>query len=206
MDRYIGKLLDNRYEILEKIGSGGMADVYKARCHRLNRLVAIKILKEDLSQDAEFRRRFHAESQAVAMLSHPNIVSVYDVSHSDNIDYIVMELIEGITLSGGEPFVQAAACADLARAAHGLGLNVWTYTGYLFEHLRDAGDPAWTALLAETDVLVDGPFLKKEKSYELHFRGSRNQRLIDVPASLAQGKVVLWEEEDLLAKFTVPES
>ncbi len=58
MDRYIGKLLDNRYEILEKIGSGGMADVYKARCHRLNRLVAIKILKEDLSQDAEFRRRF----------------------------------------------------------------------------------------------------------------------------------------------------
>lgn len=57
MDRYIGKLLDNRYEILEKIGSGGMADVYKARCHRLNRLVAIKILKEDLSQDAEFRRR-----------------------------------------------------------------------------------------------------------------------------------------------------
>ena len=115
-------------------------------------------------------------------------------------------LIEGITLSGGEPFVQAAACADLARAAHGLGLNVWTYTGYLFEHLRDAGDPAWTALLAETDVLVDGPFLQKEKSYELHFRGSRNQRLIDVPASLAQGKVVLWEEEDLLAKFTVPES
>ena len=98
MDRYIGRLLDNRYEILEKIGSGGMADVYKARCHRLNRLVAIKILKEDLSQDAEFRRRFHAESQAVAMLSHPNIVSVYDVSHSDNIDYIVMELIEGITL------------------------------------------------------------------------------------------------------------
>ena len=98
MDRYIGKLLDNRYEILEKIGSGGMADVYKARCHRLNRLVAIKILKEALSQDAEFRRRFHAESQAVAMLSHPNIVSVYDVSRSDNIDYIVMELIEGITL------------------------------------------------------------------------------------------------------------
>lgn len=98
MDRYIGKRLDNRYEILEKIGSGGMAEVYKARCHRLNRLVAIKILKEELSQDAEFRRRFHAESQAVAMLSHPNIVSVYDVSHSDNIDYIVMELIEGITL------------------------------------------------------------------------------------------------------------
>jgi len=98
MDNYIGRLLDNRYEILEVIGSGGMAVVYKARCHRLNRLVAIKILKDELSRDAEFRRRFHAESQAVAMLSHTNIVNVYDVSHSDNVDYIVMELIDGITL------------------------------------------------------------------------------------------------------------
>ena len=98
MDNYIGRMLDNRYEILEVIGIGGMAVVYKARCHRLNRLVAIKILKDEFSQDAEFRRRFHAESQAVAMLSHPNIVSVYDVSHSGDTDYIVMELIDGITL------------------------------------------------------------------------------------------------------------
>ena len=97
-DMYIGRFLDDRYEILEKIGSGGMAVVYKARCHRLNRFVAIKILKSDLAQDPDLRRRFHAESQAVAMLSHPNIVSVYDVNHSDNVDYIVMELIEGITL------------------------------------------------------------------------------------------------------------
>jgi serine/threonine-protein kinase len=97
-DKYIGMLLDNRYEILEKIGTGGMAVVYKARCHRLNRLVAIKILKEDLAGDEDFRRRFHTESQAVAMLSHPNIVAIYDVSHSDNLDYIVMELIDGITL------------------------------------------------------------------------------------------------------------
>lgn len=98
MDRYIGKLLDNRYEILECIGTGGMAVVYKARCHRLNRLVAVKILKPELARDAEFRRRFHDESQAVAMLSHPNIVAVYDVSSSDDLDYIVMELIDGITL------------------------------------------------------------------------------------------------------------
>ena len=98
MDNYIGRLLDNRYEILEVIGTGGMAVVYKALCHRLNRLVAIKILKDEFSRDQEFRRRFHAESQAVAMLSHPNIVSVYDVAHSDGLDYIVMELIDGITL------------------------------------------------------------------------------------------------------------
>lgn len=98
MDRYIGMMLDNRYEIQEVIGRGGMAVVYKAMCHRLNRQVAVKILKDEYSKDAEFRRRFHAESQAVAMLSHPNIVSVYDVSHTDEIDYIVMELIDGITL------------------------------------------------------------------------------------------------------------
>ena len=98
MDQYIGKMLDNRYEILECIGTGGMAVVYKARDHRLNRLVAIKILKPELANDADFRRRFHDESQAVAMLSHANIVSVYDVSNSDGMNYIVMELIDGLTL------------------------------------------------------------------------------------------------------------
>ncbi len=98
MDQYIGKMLDNRYEIMECIGMGGMAVVYKTRDHRLNRLVAVKILKPELAQDAEFRRRFHDESQAVAMLSHANIVSVYDVSQSDGLDYIVMELVDGLTL------------------------------------------------------------------------------------------------------------
>jgi len=98
MDQYIGRLLDNRYEILEVIGTGGMAVVYKARCHRLNRLVAIKILKDEFSGDEEFRRRFRAEGEAVAMLSHPNIVQVYDVSSSDNANFIVMELIDGISL------------------------------------------------------------------------------------------------------------
>ena len=97
-DKYIGRLLDGRYEILEAIGFGGMAVVYKARCHRLNRLVAIKILKDELSKDEEFRNRFHAESQAVAKLNHPNIMSVHDVSTHEGTDYIVMELIDGITL------------------------------------------------------------------------------------------------------------
>ncbi len=98
MDKYIGKILDGRYEILEIIGVGGMAVVYKAMDHRLNRLVAVKILKDDYSNDADLRRRFHGESQAVAMMSHPNIVSVYDVSKNEGLDYIVMELIDGISL------------------------------------------------------------------------------------------------------------
>ena len=98
MDQYIGKMLDNRYEILERIGTGGMAVVYKAKCHRLNRLVAVKILKSEYAQDEDFRRRFNAESQAVAQLSHANIMSIYDVSRNGDIEYIVMELLDGITL------------------------------------------------------------------------------------------------------------
>ena len=98
MDHYIGRMLDNRYEILEVIGRGGMAIVYKARCHLLNRYVAIKILRDDKAADQEFRTHFKKEAQAVAMLSHPNIVSFYDVSRTPDVDYIVMELIEGITL------------------------------------------------------------------------------------------------------------
>jgi serine/threonine protein kinase len=97
-DKYIGRILDDRYEILERIGYGGMSVVYKALCHRLNRYDAIKILRDDLSADSESRERFQAESQAIAMLSHPNIVSVYDVGHLDDIEYIVMELVDGITL------------------------------------------------------------------------------------------------------------
>ena len=97
-DKYIGKILDDRYEIIELIGSGGMANVYKALCHRLNRYDAVKIMRDETAANTELRRRFRAESQAVAMLSHPNIVSVYDVSHSDDVEYIVMELIDGITL------------------------------------------------------------------------------------------------------------
>lgn len=98
MNHYIGQLLDDRYEILEVIGTGGMAVVYKALDHRLNRPVAIKILKDEFSGDDEFRRRFRAEGEAVAMLSHPNIVQVYDVSSSDTANYLVMELINGISL------------------------------------------------------------------------------------------------------------
>jgi len=97
-DKYIGKVLDERYEIQELIGEGGMSVVYKANDLRLNRSVAIKIMRDEMAADEEFRRTFCAEAHAVAMLSHPNIVAVYDVSHSDEIEYIVMELVDGITL------------------------------------------------------------------------------------------------------------
>ena len=97
-DKYIGKMLDDRYEILEVIGEGGMAIVYRALDHRLNRDVAVKIMRDEMAADEEFRRRFCTESHAVAMLSHPNNVAVYDVSHNDNVEYIVMELVDGITL------------------------------------------------------------------------------------------------------------
>ena len=115
MENYLGRLLDNRYEILEVIGTGGMAVVYKALDHRLNRLVAVKILKDEFSRNQEFRRRFHAESQAVAMLSHPNIVSVYDVSRSGDVDYIVMELIEGITL---KQYLEKKGCLNWRETLH----------------------------------------------------------------------------------------
>ena len=116
MDQYIGKMLDDRYEILEVIGTGGMAVVYKAKCHRLNRMVAIKILRPDLMLDDDIRRRFHDEAQAVAMLSSPNIVSVYDVGQVDGADYIVMELIEGITLK--EYMEKRGDCLNWREALH----------------------------------------------------------------------------------------
>ncbi len=94
----IGMMIGDRYEILEKIGTGGMSDVYKAKCHKLNRLVAIKVLKQEFSENANFVSKFRSEAQAAAGLSHPNIVNIYDVGEENGIYYIVMELIEGITL------------------------------------------------------------------------------------------------------------
>lgn len=93
-----GRLIGNRYEILEKIGNGGMATVYKARCHVLNRNVAVKVLKEEFTTDSEFVKRFNIEAQSAASLTHPNIVSIYDVGNEDDIHYIVMELVQGKTL------------------------------------------------------------------------------------------------------------
>lgn len=112
-------------------------------------------------------------------------------------DIAANKLAQGLTVSGGEPFEQAAACAELARQAHELGLNVWTYSGYRYEQL-EAGIPNSAArdLLDYTDVLVDGPFVQAQHSYDLKWCGSRNQRLIDVSATRAQGRIVLWETHE----------
>ena len=103
-------------------------------------------------------------------------------------------LLQGVTLSGGEPFCQAEALAKLAELVHGAGKNVVTYTGYTFEELAGSGDGHIRALLEETDLLVDGPYLEERRDIELLFRGSENQRLVDVKRSLEAGRAVLWPD------------
>ncbi len=94
----VGMMIADRYEIIEKIGTGGMSDVYRAKCHKLNRFVAVKVLKQEFSENADFVSKFRVEAQAAAGLMHPNIVNVYDVGEENGFHYIVMELVEGITL------------------------------------------------------------------------------------------------------------
>ncbi len=100
-------------------------------------------------------------------------------------------LLDGLTQSGGEPFLQAEPCRFLAEAAHGMGLTVWAYSGYTYEQIL--ADPEKMPLLAACDVLVDGPFILSQRTLEKRFRGSKNQRLIDVKRSLERGEVVLEE-------------
>ncbi|SHI16894.1 anaerobic ribonucleoside-triphosphate reductase activating protein [Sporobacter termitidis DSM 10068] len=102
-------------------------------------------------------------------------------------------LTDGVTLTGGEPFAQPGACAEIAGAARNAGLNVWAYSGYTFEELLASADPDIRRLLERVDVLVDGRFVLKERSLNLHWRGSRNQRIVDVPKSLAAGNAVIIE-------------
>ena len=105
-------------------------------------------------------------------------------------------LLDGITLSGGDPMEQAEACACLAKAIHEKGLSVWTYTGYTWEALLAENDPQRIALLKETDVLVDGPFIESLRSLELQFKGSSNQRAILSRQSLESGTLLLWTSKD----------
>ena len=102
-------------------------------------------------------------------------------------------LLDGLTLSGGEPMCQPEACRALADAAHAQRMNVWCYTGYTWEQLLAEQDAARMALLQAVDVLVEGPFILSQRSLELKYCGSRNQRLVDVKKSLATGEIVLWQ-------------
>lgn len=115
-----GMFISDRYEIIDKVGSGGMADVYKAKCHRLNRYVAIKVLKPEYSSDKTFVTKFRGEAQSVAGLSHPNIVNVYDVGEDDGLYYIVMELVEGITL---KKFIERKGKLEIKEAV-GIGIQI----------------------------------------------------------------------------------
>ena len=103
-------------------------------------------------------------------------------------------ILKGVTFSGGEPFCQAEALAELARLVHGAGKDVACYTGWTYEQLLEKNDPAVNALLAQVDLLIDGPFVLAQRNLELRFRGSENQRLIDMRKTREQGHVVLVEE------------
>ena len=138
MENLVGQTLGGRYEVREVIGTGGMAIVYKAYCTVLHRYVAIKVLKEEFSQDEEFRKRFYNEAQAVAKLSQNNIVSIYDVCHADNCpEYIVMELCEGVTLK------------DYLRKKHHL---TWQETLYFAQQVARALDHAHSRGIIHQDI------------------------------------------------------
>lgn len=134
--------------------------------------------------------------------------------HEISIDEIVEQLesdslVEGVTFSGGDPFDQALACTKLAVEIKRRNpkYTIWTYTGYTYEQILTSNKYEWKLLLDVTDVLVDGPFIESEKSYDLKFRGSKNQRLIDVAASRDQGAVVEFQIQDnILDKFKIPDS
>lgn len=118
--------------------------------------------------------------------------------HDEDTDVIIEKmsrnpLLSGVTLSGGDPLCQPLPCLEIARAAHARHMNVWAYTGWTLEKLLEDADPDVMSLLNEIDVLVDGPFILKERSLELLYCGSRNQRLIDMKKTLAQGTVTLWQ-------------
>lgn len=123
-----GIFISDRYEIIERVGSGGMADVYKAKCHRLNRFVAIKILKTEYSDDLNFVKNFRAEAQSAAGLSHPNIVNIYDVGDDNGLYYIVMELVEGITLKS---FIERKGTLEIKEA---IGITIQIAQGIEAAH------------------------------------------------------------------------
>lgn len=137
-----------------------------------------------------------------------------DGGYEESIDNIIQEidanpLIDGITISGGEPFLQAKSCSMLIQKIKKKhpDYTVWVYTGFTYDEIKEKDSIAWESLLDNIDILVDGRYIREQRSYSLLYRGSRNQRLIDVKKTEGLGSVVLYEPHDnVLDKFTVPES
>ena len=147
-----GTFLQDRYEILEQIGSGGMSVVYKAKCHKLNRLVAIKVLKEEFCNDSNFVSKFKMEAQSAAGLSHPNIVSVYDVIDEGKLHYIVMELIEGITLKS---YIQKKGRLEIKET---IGIAIQVAQGIAAAHEQH---------IIHRDIKPDNLMVSKEGQFKL---------------------------------------
>lgn len=203
MDKYIGRMLDDRYEVLEVIGVGGMAVVYKAKCHRLNRMVALKVLKDDYLEDEDFRGRFHAEGQAVAMLCHPNIVSVYDVATHDDADYIVMELIEGINL---KQYIEKKGALDGAEALHfalqiARALEHAHYNGIVHRDIKPHNImvlPDGTVKVADFGIargIAKGNTLRKEALGSVHYISPEQAKgqHVDARSDIYSLGVVMYE-------------
>ena len=150
-----GMFLADRYEIIEQIGTGGMSDVYKAKCHKLNRYVAIKVMKSEFSEDKTFVSKFRAEAQSVAGFTHPNVVNVYDVGDENGVYYIVMELVEGITLKkyiekrGKIPFKEAVSIA--IQVANGLESEFAKVVDLIFETYKDFNITDYRCVLSLRD-------------------------------------------------------
>ena len=162
---------------------------------RSNQNATLEAMKGTFKGSVYFDRITRAQLEELAFVltlgeNTPASPRLHKIGHGKPVGYGSCK----ITLTGGEPFQQPAACAELARRAHQKGLNVWSYSGYTYEKLRELarGDEAVNALLSEIDVLVDGPFLLKERSLELLYCGSKNQRIIDMKKTRETGEAVLW--------------
>ena len=182
-----GVFINDRYEIIDKVGSGGMADVYKAKCHRLNRFVAMKILKAEFSDDKKFVEKFRAEAQSAAGLSHPNVVNVYDVGDENGMYYIVMELVEGITLKS---FIERKGKLEIKEA---VGIAVQIAQGMEAAHSNH---------IVHRDIKPQNIIISKEGKVKVTDFGIAKAVTSDTITSNAMGSVHYLSPEQARGGFS----